>query len=244
MDNDKLLNNTFIILVILLMATMYTIYKMYQTNVNSKNFIICVYLYVLLSLFFVSIIGQYTATLSITNSENVGKMAITYLILAFSGICLILNDNIFVNHFGLLLLCISIGLTIGVTYKNSKNISDALMITGIIVFTFTMIAFSSNENQLLTFDSWIPKLTFLLCVIIIIELLYFVFYGINKNFPTIISGTVVLIFIAFILSDTSKLILDSKSLSCRVHSCINYPEKVVGLLLDYINIFVNLNSNK
>jgi len=238
------MNNTVIILVLLLMSTMYAIYKMYKSDVNQKNFIVCVYLYILLSLFFVSIISQYTATLSITDSQNVGKMVITYFILAFSGLCLIYNDDIFVNHFGLLLLCISLGLTIGVTYRNSKNISYALMLTSIIVFTFTMIAFNSNESQLLSFKSWIPKLTSLLCVIIMIELLYFAFYGRNENFNTIMSGTVVLVFVAFILSDTSKLILDSNSLSCQVHSCINYPKRVVNLLLDYINIFVRLNSNK
>ncbi len=238
------METSFIILIILLMSTILAIYKLYKSELNSKNFIICIYLYVLLSLFLVSIIGKYTSTLSIVDLQNTGKMIIIYFILAFSGLCLIFNDIAFVNHIGLLLICISIGLTIGVTYKNSKNINSALIMTSVIVCIFTIIAFCSEKGQLLEFDSWLPYLSHILFAIIIIQLLYSFFYGTNEKFQDIMSWTIVILFIGFILSDTSKIILDSKILNCHTHACINYPKKIVGLLLNYVNIFVNLNSNK
>ena len=244
MNDTKQIDNVFIIFVVLFMATIFALYKIYQTEVTSQNFIRGVYLYILLSIVFITLLSQYTATLSITDSQNVGKMIILYLITAFASLSLIFNNNIYVNHLGLLLLCMSISLTMGVTYKNSKNINEALILTTIIVFGLTMITFSSNETQLLSFTSWLPSLTMILCLVIIVELGYMLFFGINETFHKIMAGTVVLLFSGFILADTAKLMLDSKDLGCVTHSCINYPKNVVNLLLDYINIFVRMNDYK
>lgn len=240
---DKV-DNVFIILIVLLMATILAIYKMYQTQVNSANFIKCIYLYLLLSIVFITLLSRYTATLPITESQNIGKMIILYFIAAFAGMSLTFINEPYVNHLGLLLLCIGISLTIGVTYRNSKNINEALILTTIIVFAFTLIAFNSNEKQLASFQSWLPSLTSILCLIICIELGYVLFFGINENFNKIMSATVILLFLGFILADTSKLIINSKKLECQVHSCVNYPNKIMGLLLDYLNIFVRMNDYK
>ena len=239
---DKI-DNVLIIMIVLLLSTLYALYKMYQTQVDSKTFITCIYLYLLLSLTLISILSKYTATLSITDSENVGKMVILYFIIACSGLLFIFNSSPLMNHIGLLLLCISMSLVIGVTYRNSKNISDALIATSFIVLALTLFVFSSNETTLTSFTSWLPSLTSILCLLIIVELSYGLLYGPNEQFYKMASIFTVILFVWFILADTSKLLIESKQLNCQTHSCINYPQKTVGLLLDYINLFTSLNNS-
>jgi FtsH-binding integral membrane protein len=241
---EKIEEHMYLILVLLMMAVLYAIYKMYQTEVNSKNFIVCVYLYVLLSLFLITLIGKYTSTLSITESQNVGVIIVSYFIMAFGGLFLIFQDKMFMNHIGLLLLCLSIGLIIGVSFRYANNIRNALILSSIIIFIFTLIAFCSNEEQLLKFKDWLPYLTILLFIIIVAEVGYLFLYGYNENFKKIMNATIIILFLGFVLSDTSKIMLESKNLNCIVHNCINYPKNVVGLLLDYVNIFVRMTSNK
>ena len=236
------MDNVFIILIVLLMSTLFAIYKMYQTKVTGDSFIKCIYLYILLSILFISILTKYTASLSITEAENMGKMIILYFIIGFSGLSLIYGNNPYANHLGLALLCISLSLTMGVIYKKSTNFTDALMMTSVLIFAFTMIVFYSNEKQLISFVSMLTSLTNILCVIIIIMFAYIYFGNKNETFRKILSGATILLFLGYILADTSKILLDSKILNCDVHSCINYPKKTVSLLLDFVNIFVNMNK--
>ena len=107
-----------------------------------------------------------------------------------------------------------------------------------------MIAFRSSEEILMKMDSWLPTLRWILFAIIIIELSYLLLFGHNDMFYNIMAVIVITLFVFFILSDTSRLLLESKKLECKTHSCVNYPLKSSKLVLDYINIFVRLLKRK
>lgn len=230
-----------IVLVILLVGVMWAIFDLYKRQVDGWTFLRGVYLYIALSVIFVAIIGKYLSKMPITEHENIGKMAVLYLLGAFIGLSMIYNDMMVVNHLGLALLCISIGLVIGVTFRDSTNIVNALVVTSIVIIVFTSIAFFSSEKGLMMFKSWLPTLVSLLVGIIIVDLLGIFAFGGRENFGMVMSFVTVLVFMGFILADTSKLLIDMKKLGCVEHSCINYPRRAVGLLLDYVNVFVNMN---
>lgn len=67
-------------------------------------------------------------------------------------------------------------------------------------------------------------------------------FGPNETLNNVINGIIVLLFVGIIISDTSKLLVDSKIEMCPDHACINYPLKASSLALDVANIFVRLTD--
>jgi FtsH-binding integral membrane protein len=238
------IDGIFIVLIVLLLSVMVAIFNIYKAKVNSMSYLKGIYLYILMAIIFITLLSKYTSKMSITDSQNITKMIILYFISAFAGLCLIYNDKIFVNHLGLALLCFALSLIIGTIFRDSTNIINALIMTSIVVCIFTFIVFNSNEKQLLNFKSWIPYLTLMLFGIIIVDLVGICTLNITENFSNVMSIITVLVFMGFILADTSKILLKSKNLKCLTHECINYPKESISLLLDYVNIFVNMNKYK
>lgn len=237
-------SNEIVLLIVMLFTVVFLIYKTYQTSVTSKTFIINIYLYVLIALLFVAVMGKYTESLKITDANNMWKMTILYFISIFAGMFMIINDKFFINHIGFLLLLLALSLIIGSSYKYSTNITQAATITSIIVAILTMVVFTQSEENLIKMSDWLPKLTWILLIIILIELGYIIFFDIDKTFYKIISTSVIVLFGFFILSNTSKLLIDSKKIECKTHDCINYPLRSINLVTNYVNIFVGLLDHK
>lgn len=245
MDSETKISNFMFIMSCMLFSTMFLIFKSYSTPLNSKTFLVNIYLYILMAILFVGLTGKYAESLNITNINNVWQMTILYFIMAFGGIYMMTYGELHINHIGFFLMLLALSLIIGVSYKYSTNIIQATTITSIIIAILTMIAFISDEKTLLKMTSWLPNLTIILLGIIIVELGYMFLFDYNAKFSTMMSITVVVLFIFFILSDTSRLILESKNLKCDTHYCVNYPLKSSSLILDYLNVFLRLlNINK
>lgn len=240
MNDFKLFTNENVILFAMLLVTMYLIHNMYKTSVTSKSIIITMYLYIMVALLFIALMAKYTQTLAITNREHIFQMIILYFVLGISGISMMTSDKMFVSHVGFLLLLLALSLTIGSTYRYSSNVTQAATITAIIVGVLTLVVFTSSEERLMTMKEWLPNLMWILMCVIIMELGYLALFDYNQTFYRIIALTVIALFGFFVLSDTSRLILESKSTLCQIHSCINYPLKSSQLMLDYINIFIQL----
>jgi len=79
---------------------------------------------------------------------------------------------------------------------------------------------------------------------ILIELGYIIFSDIDETFYKVISTSIIALFGFFVLSNTSKLLIDSKKIECKTHDCINYPLRSINLVTNYINIFVGLLDHK
>jgi len=158
-------SNEIALLIMMLFTVVFLIYKTYQTNVTSKTFIINIYLYVLVALLFVAIMGKYTESLKITDANNMWKMTILYFISIFAGMFMMTNDKFFINHIGFLLLLLALSLIIGSSYKYSTNITQAATITSIIVAILTMVVFTQSEENLIKMSDWLPKLTWILLII-------------------------------------------------------------------------------
>ena len=240
-EKFNLLSNENAILFVMLLGVIFLIYKTYQTPLTSKSFIINIYLYIMVALLFIAVMGRYTQSLQITDINNTWKMIIVYFIFAFAGISMMISDKFFVNHVGFLLLLLALSLIIGSSYRYANNITQAATITAVIVAVLTMVVFTTTEENLIRMKEWLPNLTWILLCVILIELGYmFLFDGRNETFYRILSISVIILFAFFVLADTSKLIIESKKTPCKTHVCINYPLKSSSLILDYLNIFVNL----
>ena len=147
--NDNSLSNNTTMLIIMLFVTVFLIYKTYQTSVTNKTFIINIYLYVLVALLFVAIMGKRAESSNITNPNNVWNMAILYIILGFGGIFMMTKDKFFVNHIGFLLLLLALSLTTGLSYRNSINVVRTATITAIIMAVLTIGVFATSEESLI-----------------------------------------------------------------------------------------------
>ena len=236
------MNIEIIILLAMMFTTIFLIYKSYQNPVNSKDYIVTVYLYICVALLFIAVMAKYAATLHITDPDNIFKMVIAYFVLTFVGISMMISNTFFVNHIGFLLMLLGLSLSIGTSTRYATNVPQAAMITALIVAVLTAIVFISSEERLIQMSEWVHSLLWILISIILIQLAYILISGGNETFYKIMSVSVIILFGFFILSDTSRLILQSKNLTCTTHSCINYPLKSSSLLLDYINIFVRMLS--
>lgn len=234
------MNNEIIILLAMMFTAIYLIYSMYQKPINSKDFIVTIYLYVFVALLFIAVVSKYAGSLNITQPENVFKLVIAYFFLTFIGISMMFSDKFFVNHIGYLLLLLGLSLMISTSTKYADNASEAAAITAIIVSMLTAIVFFSSEESLIRMAGWIKNLLWILVCVILIQLGYILFSGGNDTFYKIMTVTVILLFGFFVLSDTSRLLLESQRLTCQIHSCINYPLKASALVLNYLNIFLRI----
>jgi hypothetical protein len=241
---DKLkLEPSLLILLCMLFAIMFLIYKTYQTNLTSKTYLINVYLYVFVALLMVVVIGNITKSTNITDSKNMTQLLITYLIIVFVGICVMLSDKIFVSHIGFLLLIIALGLITGSLFRYSTNIVQATILSSIIVIALSMVVFFASENTMVNLSRWTPILSWLLVCLIFAQV-FNIFFDKEGKYINIIRGVVVVLFAMFVLSDTGRIILKSKKVTsvCKTHSCVNYPRESLNITLDYLNIFSALTN--
>ncbi len=234
------LNAEMTVLLAMMLTAIYLIYENYQKPVNSKDFIINIYLYIFVGLLFIAVASKYVGSSPISNPENAFKLVIMYFVMACAGISMMTSDQFFINHVGFLLLLLAVSLMVGTSTKYSSHVPEAASITALIVFILTAVVYFSSEETLIRMAGWIKNLMWILVCVIIIELGYIFFGGGDRKFYRIMSYTVIVLFGFFILSDTSRLILESKRLTCTTHSCINYPLKASTLVLDYVNIFLRV----
>lgn len=234
------MNTEIIILLALMFAAIYLIYDIYKQPVNSKDFIVTIYLYVFVALLFIAVTSNYARSLNITNPENSFKLIITYFFLAFVGISMMFSDKFFVNHIGFLLLLLGLSIMISTLTKYADNVSEAIIITAIIVSILTAIVFFSSEESLVRMASWIKSLLWILVCVILIQLGLILFSSNNETFYKIMTVTIIILFGLFVLSDTSRLLLEGQNLTCQTHSCINYPLKSSALILNYVNLFIGI----
>ena len=232
------MNNDIIILLFIMFTAIYLIYDMYKKPVNSKDFIVTIYLYVFVALLFIAVISKYSQNLSITDKENSFKLVIAYFFLAFIGISMMFSDKFFVNHIGFLLLLLGLSIMISTSTKYAENVTEAITITASIVSILTAIVFISSEESLIRMASWIKNLLWILICVILIQLGLLFFSQGNETIYKIMTVSIIILFGFFVLSDTSRLLLEGQNLTCQTHSCINYPLKSSSLILNYVNMFV------
>ena len=186
--------------------------------------------------------SKYMATLSITEIENRWKLIILYLVMMIPTLCLLMSDNMITNHVGLILIAVMLALVCGALYRYSTNTKTALIITCAIFALATLFVYKSDESKLKSYSKWTTPLLFIALTFVVIQLLYMIFFGPNETLNNVINGIIVLLFVGIIISDTSKLLVDSKIEMCPDHACINYPLKASSLALDVANIFVRLTD--
>ena len=239
-----IINPTTNFLFVALLIFLWSIYKMYKTNVTPKSFIICNYLYIMVTLIAITLLGKVFECFKVTDINNKLPLMITYFILAMSGIFLMISKDIVKNHIGLTILIIALGLVIGTLFKNTINISNAIILTVGITLIITLFIFTSSKQNISTMANWTNVLGYILLTMIIIELIIIIWRKDNSGIYTIMKYSIICLFIFFTMADTSKILEDSKNITCKTHTCINYPLSSSGLMLNYINMFIRFVKNK
>ena len=241
---SKRIDNTTIILGISLLTVIFLIYRTYQTDLTGRTFLTNIYLYVAAALITVALLGRFTQNLAITESGSTWLMLILYFVLALGGISLMFSNNFYTNHIGFLMVLVAFSLTIGSIYRYSTGIFTAAMITAALMGFLTFIVYMSSDETLMTMASWSKYLSWILLIIIVIQVGYLFFGGMTGQVSNIMSILIIMLFVFFILTDTSKIMLKASNLLCDNHACVNYPLQSSGLVIDYFNIFVRLVSRR
>ncbi len=210
-------------LLILLGVTLFLIKSIYSKPVSSTVFITTIYLYVFASILVVTFLGQYF--IGISSSISLWKLTIVYFILAFGGICLMfVNDNFYFRHLGLILLLLAIGMVFGVIFKEESPelIRNVGLLTAAIIGLLSYIVYNSSEASIYKMSNWQVNLAYMLCGLLCLNVCLILF-GSSKTTFKIVNGLYSLVFIGFVLSDTSKLAIESKKFVGSNPYEINYP---------------------
>ena len=239
MEKNIMFSTPNVILYIMLFVALYLTYNLYQSPVTSKSYLIGIYLYILISILLITFGARMIGEYNLINPQKYWIVMLLFLVVCFGSFSLMLTDDFMTRHIGLGLFIVVMAMLLSITYKHSSNLVQAGIITSCIVFILSSIVYYSSEKTLEKMVSWIPTLTMILFGFIIVELLYILFSNTYayRNFFDI---SIIVLFIFYILADTSKVVLTSKNLPCKTHQCINYPWDSLALILDYINVFIRL----
>jgi hypothetical protein len=235
---------TDLILLLLVLVSAFSIFMNYQTGLTDKTFIIMTYLYVAFTL----LLSIYSAKLIINNNLEHNFYSSGALLFALFIGCIAIflqksNDNT-INHIGLAVFVLFFAITLSVVFSISSptNLMYAgLMTLGISLLLATVI-YLSPINKLKEMHSWKPLLFFLLLILIVVDIGSIYAYPNMGQLRRLIDMSVVVVFIFFVLSDTSTLLLKAGDLNCNSHLCINYPKTSSNLVLNYVNIFARLTN--
>lgn len=230
-----------ILLTVLLLITVGLIYADYQTPLTGNTFLTNIYLYIIFGLLFIAFVSNFTQLSQITAPENLWKMVLLYFIMAFGGMSIMAMGGLYVSHIGFLLMLVGISLLIGSVYRYGTNIAWAAIVTAIIMGALTVFVFMSSEQTIMSMKNWAPYLLWILLGVIVIQLIMIIFkVPISNELYNIMNILIIILFVFFILSDTSRILVKSKDLKCETHTCVNYPMESTSLILDYLNIFIRL----
>lgn len=247
--NNVIFSKGNIIILVLLLTSIFLVYKNYNTAVNKKTIIINIYLYILIAILFVVYVGQFLANNLKFETDNYMKFAILYFIIAFGATFLMTRNNFYISHIGFLLLLLALSLIIGLTVdnNNNNNIKYIAKLSSFIIIALTTIIFILSETHLIRLNKFLPTLTYILLGFIILQLINIFFFNSNATTKKVLNISIFILFVLLILSNTSKLLLNSKNSNCKDHSCVNYPLLSTFLIVDYIGLFnmlINYKENK
>lgn len=136
----------------------------------------------------------------------------------------------------LLLLCLGAILYPSIVSSNNYIIGNALLITILIFFVMTCVAYLGYDKMVGYKETFGIVLFVALLTIILLELFYIII-GYPENMRRNISYFVILLFSVFIIYDTIMLKERSRLCSKKINPA-NYPKESVHFVLDLLNIFV------
>jgi len=224
-----MINN--IVLLILFITSLMLLIQNYSTTVTRNTYLLNIILYLLVTLSLIGITSNAVNYLDI-DLNNISLLVI-FIITLFS-ISLINSNNLIVNHLALLLFIIMIGLSLSI-YSTANNITTSIIITSFIVILFSIIGYNlptEYQNEILKI---LPYLNMILLMFIIISL---IMLFTNRTSNKYLDVSIIILFILYILVDS---IIINNQVSNNLyenmkHNEINYPNKIIGMVLNFINI--------
>jgi FtsH-binding integral membrane protein len=235
------------ILTIVSLFVIYLIILNIRNQLTPSNYIINTYLYITLAILLVGdtwmILDDFNT--NIESSFNFTKI-ICLTIITFGSLFVTVstsNDQYFIKHIAWTTLVLSLGVLTYVHYKinveNSTLLKTLIMLLGVMA-TLSYIAWTQPIG---TFDSWRKPLLCILCTMIIIEIIDFIFSGSNinelLNRQRIYSWVLIFVFSGFVLYDTQKIVADGNNATIKN---ADYPTASLGIFLDMLNLFQNITN--
>ena len=231
-----------LVMIILLLVILFMLGRNYTTDLTRRTYLIGVFLYICFSIVYVAIGSDLTGKyLSDKMSQNWMLFLIPLFLVACVSVFIINNNpHIYITHIAFIVLLTALSFMAGpfVNYSTRQDLVWAAGITGSLILVLTFILFYLPDDLLNRISQLSGRLTWLLFCIIIIELVGAIFLRDNAIFRKILNYSVIMLFVLFIMADTSNLVLQCSDLPCDTHTCINYPSDSLNLFLDYFNIFL------
>lgn len=233
---------TNIILFIFLLAVIFLIIANYRTRLTKNSYLTGIFLYIIFGLLYVTLLGRIFTNFEIFRSHYMISFIMIFILSCISFF-LINNGNLVINSLGYLLFLTMMSILVSFTIAGSstKNIQYTLMISALLVAILTGIVYFSSERILLFLISLTPILNFLLIIFFFLIIgSFFLNYGVT--FSKYLYSGLIILFVLYVLADTSRIVFESQNLECQTHYCVNYSGRSVNLLIDYLYIFLNLTN--
>lgn len=182
----------------------------------------------------------------------VGLVILTFVAL----FCVVLtpNENVVAKHAAWALFIITLGVISYITYLDSKTSGNFMRVGVILIVMVAILSWIAYSKPLDYFDSWGEPLLTMLAGLIIIELVdlayvYFVNRDINAflSRSRIYSWIAIILFSGFLVYDTQKLRqhaieITEKCVGRTQAGCVDYCTESLGIFLDILNLFQNINN--
>jgi len=227
-----------LIYLIVIISIILMIHQIYKTQLTTKTYLLNIYLYTFLALF--SVIVGALNFMNLIPPQKQWIMLLFLFLVTLPILCTISMGNKTLSHIGFALFLLVEAFAFSILLNNldpNTNINTALIITSILFISFSLIVYYSSDEMILKMAGWQKYLLALLIIAIISQfILLFFKKETATKYHKYYNYFIIVIFIGFILSDTSMKAYKSKVITGS-HNNVNYPSEVMSLILDYLNIF-------
>jgi FtsH-binding integral membrane protein len=248
------MNKISLILVMFALVVIYIIVNGIAKELTAKQYIFNTYMYILLSIILIGTCWTVMDDNFISINTFDGWILLGIAVLSFLSLFTVLftsNNNQLLKHGAWVSFILCIGILSYVTYKRNQ-VNDNLQTVFIsLIVLVGVLAWIATNEPLGTFNSWFGPMFTILCGLIIVQLIdYIFFFDYGGNFMTrfrIYSWIGLLLFSGFLLYDTQKLIQDAYYITAQCVSknqkiCADYPVASLSIFLDIINLFTTMSN--
>lgn len=217
---------------IILLIIIFAIGVLYTRPVTSKTYLGMVYLYILFGIMGIMIIANNFM------AQYSSLMLIFLALISIVVISVIFYTSPMIANIGYIIFIILQGIILSAIFNTQNNLTFAIIMTTILFLVFTGFIFMLPNEMLIKIVGWSKYLASALCLIIIVQLVM-LFTTKNPKYYKYMYYSVIIVMLGLLLTSTSSNILKSQMITKQKHTEINYPADSMGIVLNYINVFVS-----
>jgi FtsH-binding integral membrane protein len=247
-------SNISLILALVILIIIFIISLGLDEPLSEKQYLINTYMYILLSMVLCFFTWISMDALDINFKFSLLQIFTLFIFAIISILVVHMTParSYLLNNgaWGVFVVCM--GMMTYSTYKINTMTDSLRRVMFELMTIMAVLSYIAYALPLSTFDTYGKPLSYILCTLIIVELIDMLFLSKGENFlirSRIYGCVTVLLFSGFILFDTQKLLKNAKIITklCenkKQLTCVDYPSASSELFLDLLNMFNGLSLSR